>query len=98
MTQTIGELMARTATVDVQPIDRLEEKVKLLVGLVDTLRADKARAVDESSRLQQEVNALRSRLNDAAGASAEIATMREERDLIRTRVTQMISAIDKLDL
>jgi len=90
--------MARTATVDVQPIDRLEEKVKLLVGLVDTLRADKARAEDETSRLQQEVNALRGRLNDAAGVSSEVVALREERDLIRTRVTQMISAIDKLDL
>ena len=91
-------MMARTATVDVQPIDRLEEKVKLLVGLVDTLRADKARAEDETSRLQQEVNALRGRLNDAAGVSSEVNALREERDLIRTRVTQMISAIDKLDL
>jgi regulator of replication initiation timing len=90
--------MARTATVDVQPIDRLEEKVKLLVGLVDSLRADKARAVDEASRLQQEVNALKARLSDAAGASAEVINLREERDLIRNRVTQMIAVIDKLDL
>ena len=90
--------MARTATLDVQPIDRLEEKVKLLVGLVDTLRADKARAIDEASRLQQEVNALKARLTDAAGATAEMSTLREERDLIRTRVTQMIAAIDKLDI
>lgn len=92
--------MARTAAaaIDIQPIDRLEEKVKLLVGLVDTLRADKARAVDEAARLQHEVNALRSRLNDSAGAASEIATLREERELIRTRVTQMIAAIDKLDL
>ena len=90
--------MARTGTVDVQPIDRLEEKVKLLVGLVDSLRADKARAVDESNRLQQEVNALRARLSDAAGASNEIATLREEREMIRSRVTQMVAAIDKLDI
>jgi regulator of replication initiation timing len=89
--------MARTA-LDVQPIDRLEEKVKLLVELVDTLRGDNARAIDETNRLQQEVNQLRSRLSDAAGASAEISTLREERDLIRNRVTQMIAAIDKLDL
>jgi regulator of replication initiation timing len=91
--------MARAGVAaDVQPIDRLEEKVKLLVGLVDTLRADKARAIDDAARLQQEVQALKSRLTDAAGASAEVGTLREERDLIRTRVTQMIAAIDKLDL
>ena len=86
------------AVVDVQPIDRLEEKVRQMVGVIDALRAEKAKALDEASRLQQEVTALKSRLADGATASAELATMREERDLIRARVTQMISQIDKLNL
>ncbi len=91
--------MVRTsAAADVQPIDRLEDKVKQLVALIDTLRAEKIKAVDESTRLQQEVAALTARLSDAAGASAEMTTLREERDLIRTRVVQMIATIDKLDL
>jgi regulator of replication initiation timing len=91
--------MARTATaVDVQPIDRLEEKVRQLVSLVDALRADRARAVDESARLQRELDGLKGRLGEAAGASAEIAALREERELIRARVVQMISQIDTLDL
>jgi len=91
--------MARTATaVDVQPIDRLEEKVRQLVSLVDALRADRARAVDESARLQHELDVLKGRLGEAAGASAEIAALREERELIRARVVQMISQIDTLDL
>ena len=86
------------AVVDVQPIDRLEEKVRQMVGVIDALRTEKARAAEEVSRLQQEVASLKSRLADGATASAELATMREERDLIRARVTQMISQIDKLDL
>jgi regulator of replication initiation timing len=91
--------MARTgATADLQPIDRLEDKVRLLVGLVDTLRAEKLKAIDEAARLQPEVAALRARLSDAAGASAEMTTLREERDAIRTRVVQMIATIDKLNL
>lgn len=91
--------MARTATaVDVQPIDRLEEKVRQLVSLVDALRADRARAVDESARLQRELDMLKGRLGEAAGATAEITALREERELIRARVVQMISQIDTLDL
>ena len=91
--------MARTATaVELQPIDRLEEKVRQLVALVDALRAERARAVDEATRLQREVDALKNRLGETAGASAEIAALREERELIRARVTQMISQIDTLDL
>ena len=91
--------MSRTgATIELQPIDRLEEKVKQLVSMIDTLRAERARAQDEAARAQQEVAALKSGLADTAGASAEASTLREERDLIRTRVTQMIATIDKLNI
>jgi regulator of replication initiation timing len=92
-------MSARTATAtDLQPIDRLEEKVRQLVGMIDTLRADRARAVDEAARLQRELDAARSRLNEASGASAEVGLLKEERELIRNRVVQMISQIDKLNL
>ena len=91
--------MARTAAaVDLQPIDRLEEKVRQLVGMIDSLRADRSRALDEVARLEREVDAARARLNEASGASAEVATLREERELIRNRVAQMIAQIDKLNL
>jgi len=90
--------MTRSGTVDVQPIDRLEDKVRQLVGLVDSLRADRAKAVDEAARLQRELDAVKARLGEAASASAEVATLREERELVRSRVAQMISHIDKLNL
>jgi regulator of replication initiation timing len=86
------------AAVDVQPIDRLEEKVRQMVSVIDALRAEKASAIEESARLQQEVASLKTRLAEGASASADLATMREERDLIRARVTQMISHIEKLNL
>jgi len=91
--------MVRTATaVDLQPIDRLEEKVRHLISLVDSLRTDRAKALDEVARLERDVDAARARLSEASGASAEVATLREERELIRNRVVQMIAQIDKLNL
>ncbi len=90
--------MSRTATVDLQPIDRLEEKVKQLVGMIDALRADRAKALDEVARLEREMDAAKARLTEVSGASAEAAALREERELIRTRVVQMIAQIDKLNL
>jgi len=90
--------MSRSATTEVQPIDRLEEKVLQLVGMIDTLRGERARALDEIGRLQSELDTTRARLNDAAGASAEVTTLREEREIIRNRVVEMITGLDKLNL
>ena len=47
--------MSRAVAVEIQPIDRLEEKVKQMVSVIDSLRAEKSRALDESARLQQEI-------------------------------------------
>ena len=46
--------MVKTATrsVELEPIDRLEEKVKRLVGMVDRMRDEQARAAEENQRLR----------------------------------------------
>ena len=91
--------MARTsAPADLQPIDRLEEKVRQLVEMIDALRAERARAADEVARLERELDAARAAVAEASGASVEISGLREERELIRNRVVQMIAQIDKLNL
>jgi regulator of replication initiation timing len=84
--------------VDLEPIDRLEEKVKLLVGLIDRLRTDNAKASEENARLTRELESARARLSDAETASGEVLTLREERELIRTRVEEMLQQIDSLNL
>jgi regulator of replication initiation timing len=84
--------------VDLEPIDRLEEKVKILVGVIDRLRADQARAADEQTRLNRVLDALRARLTDAEGASGELAALKEERALIRSRVDEMLTQIESLNL
>lgn len=91
--------MVRTgATVELQPIDRLEDKIRQLVAMIDTLRAERAKAVDEAARLTRELEGARASLAEAATASADIGRMREERELLRNRVVQMIAQIDKLNL
>jgi regulator of replication initiation timing len=84
--------------VDLEPIDRLEEKVRMLVAMIDRLRADHARAAEENTRLARELDASKARLAEAEGAGSEVATLREERDLIRSRVTEMLAQIESLKL
>ena len=89
---------AVASTVDLEPIDRLEEKVKMLVGMIDRLRADNARASEDNARLAREMDTLRARLADAEGTGAELSALREERNLIRTRVGEMLQQIETLNL
>jgi len=84
-------------TVDLEPIDRLEDKVKLLVGLVAQLRAEQARSTEENARLSQEVDSLRARLTDMDGTASELAVLRDERELVRSRVSDMLRQLDHLN-
>jgi regulator of replication initiation timing len=92
--------MAKTATrsVELEPIDRLEEKVKLLVGMVDRMRDEQARAAEENKRLSHELDALRAQLATSDGLAAELSSLKEERDVIRTRVTEMLEQLEALNL
>jgi regulator of replication initiation timing len=84
------------ARADLEPIDRLEEKIKMLVAMVTKLRADQERAADEHARLTQEIDALRGRLTDAESVSSEMMALRDEREIIRTRVSEMLSHLEGL--
>ena len=94
--------MAKSAVaargVDLEAIDRLEEKVKLLVGMVDRLRGDNAKMSEENLRLSRELDSARARLTDAETAGSEMLALREERDLIRSRVDEMLQQIESLNL
>jgi len=85
-------------TIDLEPIDRLEEKIKLLVAMVTRLRAEQAKAADDNGRLMQEIAALRARLADSEGATNEISALRGEREMIRTRVSDMLEQLEHLNL
>jgi regulator of replication initiation timing len=81
-----------------ESIDRLEEKIKLLVGVVERLRSDAVRMADENGRLARELDATRARLTTAEGSTAEITSLREERELIKSRVDDMLAQIESLNL
>ena len=92
--------MAKTSTpgLELEPIDRLEEKLKLLVAVVDRLKGEQTRLTGDNQRLTTEVEALRSRVAAGETLSTELVALREERDLIRTRVSEMLGHLDTLEL
>jgi regulator of replication initiation timing len=91
-------MATKTTAAGLEPIDRLEEKIKMLVTMIGRLRSEQSRAADENGRLQREVDGLKARLADAERAGSEVTSLREERDLIRTRVTEMLEQLEGLNL
>lgn len=91
--------MAKTTrSVDLEPIDRLEEKVKLLIAMVERLKMDAASAAADNQRLSSELEQLRSRLSSSEGMTSELGALRDERDIIRTRVTDMLQQLESISL
>jgi len=82
---------------DLDPIDRLEEKVRMLVGIVTQLRADHARATEENGRLARELDGLRARLAESEEVTGtELSALREERELVRSRVAEMLEQLEAI--
>jgi regulator of replication initiation timing len=92
----MAKVMSRD--VDLEPIDRLEEKVKLLVAMVDRMKAEQARAAEENQRLSRELDAMRARVMAADATAGELMSLRGERDAIRTRVSDMLEQLEALSL
>ena len=108
--------MARTAvatpSVDLEAIDRLEQKLKQLVAVLDRtrteharasdelarMRAEQQRAAEENTRLRAENESARTRLTEAEGTGSELAALRREREQIRGRVEDMLKQIEAINL
>lgn len=89
---------AAARSVDLEPIDRLEEKIKLLVSLIARLKADQARAAEENARLSRELESARARIADSEAGLAEVSALRMERESIRGRVSDMLEQLEGLSL
>ena len=72
--------------------------MKLLVSMVERMKAEQARAAEENQRLARELESMRARLAASDSLASELSTMKEERDVIRTRVTDMLEQLEALSL
>lgn len=91
-------MATKTTTPGLESIDRLEEKIKLLVNTIVRIKSEQTRAAEDNARLKGEIETLKARISSAENAGAEVTTLREERDLIKSRVTEMLQQLDGLNL
>jgi regulator of replication initiation timing len=88
----------KMTTPGIESIDRLEEKIKLLVNTIVRIKGEQTRVSEENGKLKAEIEGLKVRINSAETAGAELTSLREERDLIKSRVTDMLKQLDGLNL
>ncbi len=83
---------------DLAALDRLEQKVRLLVTEMGRLRAEHAAKAEDNRRLSGELDAALAKLVDVEGATAEMAVLRRERDQVRSRVAGILEHLEALDI
>ena len=88
----------QTKTAGLESIDRLEEKIKLLVNTIGRIKGEQSRVAEENGKLKAEIDTLKARIASAENTGAEVISLREERDLIKGRVTDMLKQLDGLSL
>jgi regulator of replication initiation timing len=81
---------------ELDPIDRLEEKVRMLIEVITQLRSQNVRSADDNTRLVQEINVLRARLADADATNGELNALRQEREIVRSRVSEMLQQLESI--
>jgi FtsZ-binding cell division protein ZapB len=86
-----------TAT-DLGVVERLDEKIRQLITLVEKSRTEATRLRGENEKLAREVDALQAQLTDAEGVAVELKALRDERDQVRTRVADMLAQLDALQM
>lgn len=87
-----------TPPADLEALDRLEQKVKLLVSTIGRLHAERDKLAEDNRRLSGELDETRTRLVEAESGAAEITTLRQERDHVRSRVAEMLDQLEGLNL
>ncbi len=62
------------------------------------MRTEQARLADDHQKVSKELETARARLQEVEGATAEVAALKDERDLIRARVSSLLEQLEGLSL
>ena len=75
----------------------IAEDLADLPALIGRMRSEQTRTADEHQRALKELEGARARLQEVDGTSAEISSLKEERDLIRARVGSLLEQLEGLN-
>ncbi len=85
-------------SLDMDTLDRLAEKVSVLVQMLEQTRNELADTSDNNTRLSNELEVLQARFSQSQHDDLNMQTLLDERDQIRARVTEILDQLESLDL
>ena len=105
-------MVKSTSSIDLEPIDQLADKVRSLITVLeqtrvdlDQTRSELERTVEDNTQLSRsidtlssEVDSLQTQLASTHNEAESAKSLLEERDQIRTRVTEMLEQLEGLSL
>ena len=91
--------MAKTTqAVDLDQIERLADKVRALVGVLERTRTEFTQTIEDNQRLQREVESMREQLSTAANSGEEMTALLAEREQIGSRIREMLQQLEGINV
>ena len=86
-----------TYTVDIESIERLANKVKELVELLEQTKNELSKQVEDNVRLTKAIEDLENERSASQSDPTEVANLLDEREQIRKRVTTILEQLERIN-
>ena len=85
-------------TVDLEQIERLAEKVRTLITLLDSTQTKLTEAVEENKRLRVEIETTQTELSNSHSTEVTIKSLQNERKQISSGVENILKQLESIGI
>ena len=89
---------ALSDTVDLEQIERLAEKVRTLITLLDSTQTKLTEAVEENKRLRVEIETTQTELSNSHSTEVTIKSLQDERKQISSGVENILKQLESIGI
>ena len=86
-----------TYTVDIESIERLANKVKELVELLERTKTELSKQIEDNARLTKAIENLESERSASQSDPVDVENLLDEREQIRKRVTTILEQLERIN-
>ena len=89
---------ALSDTVELEQIERLAEKVRTLITLLDSTQTKLTEAVEENKRLHVEIETTQTELSNSYSTEVTIKSLQDERKQISSGVENILKQLEAIGI